>query len=182
MNHETILLELDEDYLAKQFNEVEKWFEHVWAIQTALETSISKAIPEIKEPHIREAMEKMLESNKHHSKSLDELFKAIQRNPNKGSDKLMGSVMVSLQKNLVHLQDVIGGGGGSWVHLHVLLLVNQQAMGAFAVAEQLGLALGMKEIVSIAFPIVHEKTMHQLLLQEYMLEMAPISILYKEDI
>jgi hypothetical protein len=182
MNHETILLELDEDYLAKQYNEVEKWFEHVWAIQTALETSISKAIPEIKEPHIREAMEKMLESNKHHSKSLDELFVAIQRSPNKRTDKMMGSVMASLQKNMVHLQDVIGGSGGSWVHLHVLLLVNQQAMGAFAVAEQLGLALGMKEIVSIAFPIVHEKTMHQLLLQEYMLEMAPISILYKEDI
>jgi hypothetical protein len=52
----------------------------------------------------------------------------------------------------------------------------------FAVAELLGLSLGMKEIVSIAFPIAHEKTMHQMLLQEYMLEMAPISILYKEDV
>jgi hypothetical protein len=95
---------------------------------------------------------------------------------------VMGSVMMSMQKNLVHLQDVVGGDGGSWVNLHYLLHVNQQAMGAFAVAEQLGLELGMKEIVSFAFPIVHEKTMHQLLHQEYMLEMAPILILYKKDI
>lgn len=51
----------------------------------------------------------------------------------------------------------------------------------FAVAELLGLSLG-KEIDSIAFPIVHEKTVHQMLLQEYMLEIAPISILYKGDV
>ncbi|MEH7095465.1 hypothetical protein V7077_11905 [Neobacillus vireti] len=62
-----------------------------------------------------------------------------------------------------------------------MLHINQQAMGAFAVAEQLGLSLGIKEIVALAFPVVHEKTMHQLLLQEYMLEMAPISILYKQN-
>lgn len=75
----------------------------------------------------------------------------------------------------------MGGAAGSWKHLHSMILINQQALGAFAVAEQIGLALGMKEIVALAFPIVHEKTMHQLLLQEYMLEMAPISILYKQN-
>ncbi|WP_456275970.1 hypothetical protein [Bacillus sp. AK128] len=60
--------------------------------------------------------------------------------------------------------------------------VNQQTMDTMAAAEQLGLSMGIKEIVDISFPVVHEKTMHQLLLQEYILEGAPISILYKNNV
>jgi hypothetical protein len=55
-------------------------------------------------------------------------------------------------------------------------------MGAFAVVEQLGLAIGNKEMANLAFFVVQEKTMHQLLLQEYMLEMAPNAVLYKKSI
>jgi hypothetical protein len=76
----------------------------------------------------------------------------------------------------------MGGAIGSWQNIHHLLTLNQQAMGAFAVCEQLGLSLGIKEIAAIGFSITHEKTMHQLVLQEYMLEMASISILYREDV
>jgi len=63
--------------------------------------------------------------------------------------------------------------------IHQLLLINLNALGAFAIAEQLGLALGLKEIIDITFQITLEKQAHQLILQEYMLETAPISILYQ---
>ncbi|MDQ1143920.1 hypothetical protein QE429_000747 [Bacillus sp. SORGH_AS 510] len=179
--NKTILIELDEQYLAGQISEVAKWFNHVLTIQTALEHVVANAIPTIMEPHIREAIEKMKRANKHHTECAKELFRVIDKSPNTVSDQLTGQTVANMETALFSLQDVMGGAAGSWKQLHSLLHINQQAMGAFAVAEQLGLSLGMKEIVALAFPIVHEKTMHQLLLQEYMLEMAPISILYKQN-
>lgn len=179
--NKAILIELDEQYLAGQISEVEKWFHHVLAIQTAFETVVANAISTIREPHIKEAIEKIGRANAHHTECANELFRVIGQSPNTISDHITGQMAVNMEKALFFLQDVIGGAAGSWKQLHSMLHINQQAMGAFAVAEQLGLSLGMKEIVALAFPIVHEKTMHQLLLQEYMLEMAPISILYKQD-
>jgi hypothetical protein len=179
--NKTILIELDEQYLAGQILEVARWFNHVLTIQTAFEHVVASAIPTIMEPHIREAIEKISKANEHHTECAKELFKVINQNPNTVSDVITGQMAVNMEKALFSLQDLMGGAVGSWKQLHTMLHINQQAMGAFAVAEQLGLSLGMKEIVALAFPIVHEKTMHQLLLQEYMLEMAPISILYKQN-
>jgi hypothetical protein len=183
VNHmnKTILIELDEQYLAGQIEEVTKWFNHTLTIQTAFQHFVENAIPTMVEPHIKEAIEKILKATKHHSDCARELFQVIGQTPNSISDSITGQIFVNLEKGLFFLQDLMGGAAGSWKQLHSILQLNQQAMGAFAVAEQLGLSLGMKEIVALAFPIVHEKTMHTLLLQEYMLEMAPISILYKQD-
>ncbi|WP_462411484.1 hypothetical protein [Neobacillus sp. Marseille-QA0830] len=182
MENETILIEVDEQYLLKQYVEVEKWFNHTLTIQYALEGKLQKTVPDILEPHIREAMKKIVEANQHHTKVVGELFDIIQREPSVTLDCVLGSVVGKLEAGLVSFQDVMGGAVGSWKNIHQLLLINQQAMGAFAVCEQLGLSLGIKEIFGISFSITHEKTMHQLLLQEYMLEMAPISILYKEEV
>ena len=77
---------------------------------------------------------------------------------------------------------MMGGASGAWRDIHQLLLVNLNAIGAFATAEQIGLTLGLPEIVDITFPIIQEKQTHQLILQEYMLEMAPLSILYDSSI
>lgn len=182
MEQEIILIEVDEQYLSQQFLEMEKWFNHTLTVQYALEDKLQKTIPAIHEPHIREAVEKVLEANKHHTKVIGELFDIINKQPKVTLDYVLGSVVGKLEEGLMVLQDVMGGAVGSWQNIHHLLTINQQALGAFAVCEQLGLSLGIKEIVGIGFSITHEKTMHQLLLQEYMLEMAPISILYKEDV
>jgi len=182
MDYETILIEVDDQYLAKQLKEVEKWFEHVLTVQYALENKLQKTIPAIQEPHIREAIEKILDANKYHTKVVDEFFDIVDSKPNTTLDYVLGVVVGKLEDGLMGFQDIMGGAGGSWQHIHHLLILNQQAMGAFAVAEQLGLSLGMKEIVGVGYSITHEKTMHQLLLQEYMLEMAPISILYKDEV
>jgi hypothetical protein len=179
--NKAILIELDEPYLTGQISEVSKWFNHVLTIQTALEQAVAEAITAILEPHIKEAIEKIKRANEHHTVCANELFRVIGQSPNTVSDQITGEMTVNIEKALFSLQDLMGGAAGSWKQLHSMLLINQQAMGAFAVAEQLGLSLGIKEIVALAFPVVHEKTMHQLLLQEYMLEMAPISILYKQN-
>ncbi len=55
-------------------------------------------------------------------------------------------------------------------------------MSAFAVAEQLGLALSIPEILDVTFPVIKQKSTDQLLLQKCALEMCSISILYKKTI
>lgn len=176
------LIELDDNYLYKQLNIVEKWLEHTNTIQKVLMKKVKEAIPKIEEPHIREALEKIEKANQHHSHGVEQLFSFIDKKPNQFSDQMLGAIIEPLEDGFMRLEDYMGGAVGSWQELHHLLLFNQKAMGAFAVAEQLGLSLGMKEIVDVSFSITHEKNMHQILLQEYMLEMAPISILYKENV
>jgi hypothetical protein len=179
--HSIILIELDEQTREKQYNEVEKWLEHVLTVQVAFQSLAEKTVQEISEPHIREALEKLLEATKHHTKCAEKLFGTIERKADEVKDRVLGKSISAVEDALMTFQDSLGGSVGSWQGLHHLLAMNLKAMGAFAVAEQLGLSLGNKELALESFPIVHEKTMHQLLLQEYMLEMAPISILYKEN-
>lgn len=76
---------------------------------------------------------------------------------------------------------VAAGIKGPWQHLHQLYLSNTNLMSAFAVVEQIGLALGIPEIIDVTFPIILEKSADQLLIQEFVLEMAGISILYKQS-
>lgn len=180
--HKAILIELGEDYIEMQKNEMEKWFEHILTAQTALEVMLAKAVPSIREPHIREAIEKIQKSQQHHGESAENLFSIIGRTADDRKDRILGTVLGKVEEALLSFQDFLAGAKGSWQSLHHLLLLNQQAMGAFAVGEQLGLSVGSREVADACFLIVHDKTMHQLLLQEYMLEMAPISILYKEQV
>ncbi|WP_437680270.1 hypothetical protein [Sorangium sp. So ce131] len=60
--------------------------------------------------------------------------------------------------------------------------VHLDAMGAFAIAEQLGLALAHHELRDLAFAVEAEKSTDQLILKELMLEMAAVSILYGEQV
>lgn len=180
--NEVLLIEIDDDTVNKQLNEVERWFEHVLTTQMAFELQIKQSTPKIKEPHIKEALERMYTATKHHTKTAEQLFQVINKSADEKKDTILAVSSAAIEKGLMIFQETLAGAVGSWRELHHLLLLNQQAMGAFAVAEQLGLSLGIKEIVLLTFKVAHEKTMHQLLLQEYMLEMAPISILYKESI
>jgi hypothetical protein len=54
-------------------------------------------------------------------------------------------------------------------------------MSAFAVAEQLGLALGRPRAGDVAFRIVSEKSAHQLL-REVFLEFAADAVLHRRDV
>ena len=80
--------------------------------------------------------------------------------------------------------DLIGLAGGTkepWHSLQQLYISNLNSMSAFAVAEQLGLALGIPEIADITFPVVAQKSTDHLLLQEIALEMCSMSILYQNS-
>jgi hypothetical protein len=75
-----------------------------------------------------------------------------------------------------------GGSGAAWHDLRQLTLSNLDSMSAFAVAEQLGLALGRPRAVDVAFRVVSEKSAHQLLLREVFLEFAADAVLHRRDV
>lgn len=110
----------------------------------------------------------------------EQMFALIGRSPAKAR-QLGGSVMAKGREAIADIQGLLGGAESGWRDLHQLLLADVNAMGAFAIAEQLGLALGLPEIVEIAFPVVQELSTAQLLLQEFLLEMAPLAILSGEQ-
>ncbi|HKN87053.1 MAG TPA: hypothetical protein VJV04_09355 [Nitrospiraceae bacterium] len=123
----------------------------------------------------------LVETAKEHERKVDDLYAVIGREPS--SVRRVGAALMSKGSEVVaDVEGFMGGATGAWKDIRVLLIANLDSMGAFAVAEQLGLALGIPNIVDITFPIVHEKSTQHLLLQEYMLEMASVSILYKAPI
>ena len=123
----------------------------------------------------------LVETAKEHERKVDDLYAVIGREPS--SVRRVGAALMSKGSEVVaDVEGFMGGATGAWKDIRVLLIANLDSMGAFAVAEQLGLALGIPNIVDITFPIVHEKSTQHLLLQEYMLEMVSVSILYEAPI
>lgn len=89
--------------------------------------------------------------------------------------------MGKAREALGHLAGSAAGAVGPWRDLHPLFLVSAGSVGAFSVAEQLGYALGLPALASIALDVSLEKFKHHRLIQEFVLEFASIAILYQSD-
>ncbi len=134
----------------------------------------------IKEPHIRKYLEEVVERARQHEEEARGLFRGIGREPSDGRS-IAGTAAAKVGEMVGSVIGLAGGARGNWQDLRQLLLAGQDALGAFAIAEQLGYALGLPELAEPAFRIVVEKTRDQLLIQEYLLEMGPVAILRHED-
>jgi hypothetical protein len=176
-----VLVELDPKTWEDFLDSTEEWLGNLLMLQSTFRKLTEDTVKKIKEPHIKDYLTEILEAAKTHEQKVEELYRVIGRDPAKGR-KLGATVMSKINQLAGGVQGTAGGAVGNWRDIHQLLIANLDAMGAFAIAEQLGLALAIPEIVDIAFPIVREKNTHQLLLQEYMLEMAPVAILYKSSV
>lgn len=177
---QTNLIELDQETRSKQLDRAKAWFDNVLLTQASYRKLLEDTVEKIEEPHIRQYLSEMAGQEKEHEEKARELFSLIGREP---SDvrQLLGEVMGKARQALGDFIAVAGGAKCPWQDLHQLYLSNYNSMGAFAVAEQLGLALGIPRIVDITFAVVAEKSTSQLLLQEFVLEMCSMAILYKED-
>jgi flagellar motor component MotA len=146
--------------------------------QTTFRHLVEDAHDKVNEPHFKEYLKEIAETAKRHEEKAEELYRVIGREPAIGR-KLIGTVMSKARQAFANLQDAAGGAVGGFREVRQLLIANVDSMDAFVAAEQIGLALGLPEIVDITFPVENEKSAHQLLLQEILLEMAAQSILYK---
>jgi len=178
-----ILIELDAQAWAEQLDATVAWFDNLLMIQATFRDMAADTAGKIREPHIKKYITDIAEAARGHEEKARELYQAIGREPAQSGVRTLGGTLLSKVSQVVaDLQGAASGAVGNWGDIRQLLLTNLDSMGAFGVAEQLGLALGLPAIVDITFPILNEKSTQQLLLQEYMLEMAPKSILYKASI
>jgi hypothetical protein len=176
-----ILVEMEPAYWQVQLDRGEQWFGNLLTAQIAFRQHAEDTVGKIREPHIKEAVAQVAESAREHERQIDELYRVIGRDPS-AMRRTAGELMARVGEAVGSLQGALGGAVGAWRDIHRLTLANLNALGAFAVAEQLGFALGYPAIPEITFPIIHMKQTQQLLLQEYMLEMASVEILYQQPI
>lgn len=178
---QTILLELDEETWNTQLDRIASWLHNVQMLQTAFRQLAEDTFPKIHEPHITQYIANIAAQAREHEQTVPELYRVFGRDPAPGRT-LGGTLLSKVREVVADVEGLAGGAAGGWRDLRELLLTNVDSLGAFAVAEQLGLALGMPQVVDIIFPVIHAKWTAHLLLQEYMLEMGSKAILFKAPI
>ncbi|WP_437931833.1 hypothetical protein WMF37_22100 [Sorangium sp. So ce291] len=176
------LLNLDDETWGAHLDRAAVWLAHVITAQAAFRHALEIAVPKVAEPNIRQFLSEMLDRARRHEEVAHRLPRTIGREAADGTRGLAGAAMDVARKALDAVEGVAGGAKGNWKDLHHLLLLNLDAMGAFAIAEQLGLALAHHELRDLAFDVEAEKSTDQLILKELMLEMAAVSILYGERV
>ncbi|RLQ91428.1 hypothetical protein [Planomicrobium sp. Y74] len=175
-----IVIGLDEKSWKEKLDKVEKWFDQLLMIQSSFKKLAEQTADKIGEIHIKTIVLAMVDEAEEHERQIGELYKVIGRDPSSVRKKA-GELMGKMSDTLDNLQSMLGGTTGYWKELHQLHLLNLNAMSAFGMAEQLGLALGLTEVVDIVFPILHDKQKNHMMLQEYTLEIGAVSVLYDRD-
>ncbi|RDV14943.1 hypothetical protein DXT99_11685 [Pontibacter diazotrophicus] len=175
-----ILIELDNETRSKQLDRAATWFNNVLLTQASYRKLVQDTVEKIDEPHIKQYLAEIaMRAETHEEVIRGELFSAIDRTPSDIRTAL-GTMAGKAREALGDMIALTGGARGPWQDLHQVYLSNYNSMGAIAVAEQLGLALGIPQVAHIAFQLVADKSTDQLLLQECVLEMCSMSILYHE--
>jgi len=175
-----VRIELDKACREEQFDRAEAWFKNVQLTQASFRQLLEDTVEKIEEPHIKDYLHTMLEQARAHETQAEALFAEIGCTPS----AVRATLGEFLGKGRELWADIIafsGSAKGPWQDLQQLYIANLNSMSAFAVAEQLGLALGIPAIVEITFGVIAQKSTDHLLLQECALEMCSKSILYHES-
>ena len=176
------LLNLAPEPWEEHLDRASTWLANVVTTQAAFRQALEIAVPKIEEPNIRQFLSEMLDRAHKHEEVAHRLPRVLGREAADGAHGLAGAVMDVARKALDTVEGLAGGAKGNWKDLHHLLLLNLDAIGAFAIAEQLGLALAHHELRDLAWAVEAEKSTDQLILQELMLEMAAVAILHGERV
>lgn len=181
MQHEPILIELGQESWDQFIDKVASWLRNVQIAQSSFRHLAEDTAKKIHDPRVKEMVERVAESARAHEQTVDELYRMIGREPVKGAD-LVADIAARGRQLVGAVLGITGGASGAWHDLRQLLLSNLDAMGAFGAVEQLGYTLGHPDLAQAAFLVVKDKSIEQLVMEEFMLELAPQSILYDLEI
>lgn len=181
-----LLVDLDPGTWQQTLDRVEPWLATTAALQATFRRLTDDVAGRVDEPHIRSYLEDVAAAARRHEAVVGELYEAFGCSPHPAArGPVPAAVGAALGAGRMLAAQVVGrvagAHGGAWRGMRELMRSNLDAVSGFAVTEQLGLALGIPRVVDLVFPVLHEKQAHQLLLQEYLLEMASSSILYQRD-
>jgi hypothetical protein len=183
--HHPLLVDLDKGVWSGRLDKVERWLSATRLLQTAYRRLLDSTVSGISEPHIRSYLTELRDVAREHESTVDDLVRAFGREPTlPGLPRTLGATVLGPARQAIgHLEGAASGATtGSWRNLRMVLLSNLDAICGFAVTEQLGLALGVPAVIDITFPVLRRKTQDQLLLQEYLLEMATNAALLDKDL
>jgi hypothetical protein len=182
--HPPVLLELDGDSWSDRLDRVERWLATARLLQSGYRELLDGLVDDVAEPHIKTYLTELRDVAREHEARVDDLYRAFGREPDRaGTLRTAGATVLAKTRQVIgHLEGAAGGAAsGVWRRLREVLLTNLDAIAGFAVTEQLGLALGIPGVVDVTFPVLRRKTQDQLLLQEYLLEMASNAVLRGKD-
>jgi hypothetical protein len=92
----------------------------------------------------------------------------------------LGSARVSTEQ--LQKLGFSGGAVAGWTDLQQILHASLDGIAAFGVANDIGLALGLSDVTELTLHIMNEKFVQHYRLQELVLELATISVLYRSEI
>jgi hypothetical protein len=176
-----LVLEVEERTWREYVDRSAEWLETATLLQSTFRKMLEDTVDDVAEPHIRTWLGDMIVAARRHEGLINELYVAFSR------DRLPPSE--ARASMLARMRDVVAdvesratrAPRGAWRKLRELALTNLDSTTGFAIIEQLGLAMGLPAVVNMMLPIIHEKTQHQMVLRECLLETAPKTILYRGD-
>jgi len=181
MSGDPIFVEIDEVSWRGHIDNVESWLGNVLTNQAAFRRLLEDVHPRLLEPHVKKFVGEILETARRHENEAEGYYKLIGRDPSVAR-KRAGEALARTRQAGAEVLASAGGAEGSWRGLQALLPASLAAQSGFAVAEQLALALGLREMAESAFAVDNEQAKDHLILKELMLETAAIAILYKAPV
>lgn len=179
---ETVVLEIQGKSWEVFLDRAERWFRFVRTVQTAFRKLTEDTLPKMHDSHLRQYLTEILERAREHEGKTDELLRMIGREPSTKGAKAAGVVFAKAREMTADVEGFAGGAMSGWRDLQQLLHASLDGIAAFGVAQDLGLALGMKEITELTMHVTNEKFVHHYLLQELVLELGTMSVLYRAEI
>lgn len=182
VSHPPILIELDQKSWDDRLDSIAQWLGNTQMAEATYRQLTEDVVNKVTEPHVRYYLADIAKRSVQHEQTLEGLFPLVGRDPSKVR-KATGNLVAKGREVLADILGFASGASaGAWSDLQQLLMASMNSVGAVGVAHQLALAIGHQELTEATLKLSNEKFVQHFLLQEIVLEMAPLSILYKAKI
>lgn len=176
-SHVSLLIELDDAFWRDQLDRAETFLGEVALSQAAFRATAESVLDKVRQPQFHHFLRDIAEDARRHEAAIADFYRLLGRDPARARS-VLGSLAATGRELLADVEGFAGGASAPWRDLRQLWMSSHGAEGAFGVVEQLGYALGHKELAELAHKLVNEKHRGTLLIQEIVLEMAAVAVLY----
>lgn len=180
-SHAPVLIELDDAFWRDQLDRAETFLGEVALSQAAFRAMAETVLDKVRQPQFHHFLRDIAEDARRHEAAIADFYRMLGRDLGRDparAPSVLGSLAAKGRELLADVEGFAGGASAPWRDLRQLWMSSHAAEGAFGVVEQLGYALGHKELAELAHNLVNEKHRGTLLIQEIVLEMAAVAVLY----
>ena len=177
-----LMIELDRRSWEDAMERLRTWCGTNLAAQTAYRQLAEDTQERLNERHLKFTyLSQVVDGARRHEQAAEELTRMVGGEPS-AARKALGEAGAKAREAMASALSAFGPATGGFGRLHMTFLASLDALVTFATAQQLGLALGVREINEFCFPVINEKFLLHRLLQEVALEGVPQALLYGIEI